>query len=155
MVEELKATEALLDIGISIPLRPLRFRKWKFTPRVTIKRPPLGGLLRIVRLWLKTGATVDMLTGMDERERLEFMSVHGKDVSKMVASMIYSGFASGKLLAPPLAAYLRWRCHPDVLMLACAKFMQLLDSQSFIDIIRSVAVLNVAAPRLSQKGKRS
>jgi hypothetical protein len=155
MIGELEAAEALLDVGISIPLRPLRFGKWKFVPRATIKRPPLGGLLRILRLWLKTGVTVAAMNDFDERQRLEFMSTHGKEVSKMVALMIYSGFFSGKVLAPPFAAYLRWRCHPDVLMLSCAKFMQLIDSKSFIDIIRSAEAINIVAPRLSREKKRS
>lgn len=155
MNEELKATEAILDIGISIPLRPLRFKKWKITPRVTLKRPPLGGLLRILRIWLAMDITVDALMEMDERKRIDFMSNHGKEITKIVSLMICSGFVSGKLLAPPLAAFLAWRCHPEVLFLCCAKFMQLIDSKSFIDIIRSVEAINIVAPRLSQKGKRS
>ena len=155
MVEELKATEALLDIGLSVPLRPLRFKKWKFTPRVTIKRPPLGGLLRILRLWLPMNVQAEEIEKMTERERQVFIEKNGKDVSKMVALMVCSGFMTGKLFSPVLAAIFRWRCHPDVMLLTTVAFMQLHDTKSFMNITRSVSALNVAAPRLGQKKKRS
>ena len=155
MVEELKATEALLDIGVSVPLRPLRFRKWKITPRVTIKRPPLGGLLRILRLWLPMNVQAEEIEKMTERERQVFIEKNGKDVTKMVALMVCSGFMTGKLFSPILAVMLHWRCHPDTLLLTTVAFMQLLDTKSFMNITRSVSALNVAAPRLGQKKKRS
>lgn len=155
MNEELKATDALLDIGISVPLRPLRFRKRQITPRVTIKRPPLGGLLRILRIWLTLNITAEQLEKLDENGRLQFMANHGRAVSKMVALMVCSGFLSGKLFTPALAAFLRWRCHPDSMLYAAGVFMQLQDTKSFTNIIRLIGALNVVAPKLSQKRKRS
>jgi len=155
MVEELKATEALLDVGLSVPLRPLRFKKWKISSRVTIKRPPLGGLLRILRLWLPLNVQAEEIEAMTERERLVFIDKNGKAVSRIVALMICSGFITGKILAPALAAFLRWRCHPDTMLMTTVAFMQLQDTRSFTNITRSVSALNVAAPRLGQKKKRS
>lgn len=154
MNEELKATEALLDIGVSVPLRPIRFRRWKITPRVTIKRPPLGGLLRILRIWLPMAVAPEQIEKMSDRERFGLMEKHGRDVSKMVALMVCSGFVSGKLISPPLAAFLRWRCHPSALLYAASTFMELQDAKSFMLIIRLVAALNVAAPKLSQKNRK-
>lgn len=154
MNEQLKAADALLDIGISIPLRPVRFRKWKWTPRVTIKRPPLGGLLRILRVWLTMDTDTRRLDAMSESERLNFIAANGRALSKMVSLMVFSGKISGGTLAPLLAVLLRWRCHPDVMLYTALQFMQLQDTSSFTDIIRLVEALNVLAPKLSQ-GKRS
>lgn len=155
MNEELKATNALLDIGIALPLRPLRFRKWKRVHRVTMKRPPLGGLLRILRVYFKLHVTPDALNKMSEDDALKFMLKHGKDVSKIVALAVWSGFIGGKIFAPLLAWHLRWRCHPNVLFHAMSEFMNLQDAKSFTIIIRSVSAINVAAPNLSQERKRS
>ncbi|HBG39906.1 MAG TPA: hypothetical protein DDW85_00665 [Porphyromonadaceae bacterium] len=154
MNEQLKATEALLDVGVSVPLRPLRFRRWKITPRVTVKRPPLGGLLRILRIWLRLNVTGEQLDSMSERQRFDFMVKWGKEVYKMVALMVCSSFVSGKLFAPILAFFLRWRCHPDTLLYVVSAFMQLQDTRSFTTIIKSAGALNVTAPKLSQR-KRS
>lgn len=151
MNEELKATEALLDIGVSVPLRPIRFRRWKITPRVTIKRPPLGGLLRILRVWFSFGITADGIDKMEKAEQLRFLGQHGRTVSKFVALAICSGYVSGKVFAPLLAWFLRWRCHPDTLLYTISVFMSLIDAKSFMTIIRSGTALNVAAPSLSQK----
>lgn len=153
MNEQLKAADALLDIGISIPLRPVRIRKWKWTPRVTIKRPPLGGLLRILRVWLTMDTDTKRLDAMSESERLNFIAANGRALSKMVSLMVYSGKISGRMLAPLLATLLRWRCHPDVLLYTALQFIQLQDTSSFTDIIALVEGLNVLAPKASQKGR--
>ncbi len=155
MNEELKATEALLDIGVSVPLRPLRFRKWKLPIRVTIKRPPLGGLLRLLRVWLSLGVTVSGLDKMSRDEELEFMAKHGKTVSRFVALAICNGHISGKLFARPLSWLLRWRCHPDTLLHTMNVFMNLLDTKSFMTITKLGSAINLLAPRMGLKKKRS
>jgi hypothetical protein len=154
MNEEKKATEALLDIGLSVPLRPVRFRKWKWIPRVTIYRPPLGGMLRILQIWFSLNTTVEQLDKMNATERLRFKMGHGRDVSKMVALCICSGFLNGKLFVPMLAWFLHWRCHEETMLYVVTEYMRLQDTKSFTTIIKLVAATNVAAPRVSQR-KRS
>ena len=153
--EQLKAADALLDIGVSVPLRPVRFRKWKRTPRVTIKRPPLGGLLRILRVWIAMDTDTKQLNAMSESERLTFIAANGQALSKMVALMVCSGSVSGRVLAPLMAWVLRWRCHPDTLLYAALTFMNLQDTKSFTSIIASVESINVLEPAKSQGRKRS
>lgn len=155
MREQLKAIDALLDFGVSIPLRPLRFHRWKIAPRVVIRRPPLGGLLRITRIWLSIGIEASVLEKMDAIQQLEFMQKHGRDVIKMVALMVCSGAIEGRILAPILALILKWRCHPDALIQVASVFFDTIDSKSFTTITRSIGALNLAAPRLGQKRKRS
>lgn len=154
MNEQLKAADALLDIGISVPLRPLRFRKWRRTPRVTIKRPPLGGLLRILRVWLAMDVDTKRLETMSENDRLSFIVANGRALSEMVALMIYSGRVSGKLAAPIMALFLRWRCHRDVLFYVALTFFNLLDSKSFMTIIKSAESINLLEPARSRRRKR-
>lgn len=92
---------------------------------------------------------------MDGAERLQFILAHGRAISEFVALTACSGFVSGKLLAPALAWFLRWRCHPDAMLYLVSEFMQLQDTKSFMTIIKLGAAVNIVAPRLSQKGKRS
>ena len=155
MNEQLKATEALLDVGLSVPLLPIRFGRRKWTPRVTIYRPPPGGLLRILRVWLSLCITLEELDLMEHNERLRFKMMNGHKIAKMVALCVCSGFVSGVLFAPILAWYLRWRCHEDTLLNTVAEFIRLQDSKSFTTIIKLVATVNIVAPKMSQKKKRS
>lgn len=155
MKEQLKAIDALLDIGVSIPLRPLKFHRWKIIPRIVIRRPPLGGLLRITKIWLSIGISASELEKMNETQRFEFMQKHGKEVIKMVSLMVHSGRIKGVILAPILAFILKWRCHPDTLIQTASVFFEAIDSKSFTTITRSVGALNLAAPRLGQRKKGS
>ena len=156
MQEQLKATRALLDIGVSVPLRPLRWRSWKWVPRVTMRRPPLGGMIRILKLYLQMNTTSEQLRTMNEEQARAFFVKNARSLSKIVALAVCSGYWSGKLLAPLLAWVLRWRCNPGVLFFATSQLMELLDAKSFTLIIRSIATINLMEPSLSQKkGKRS
>ena len=155
MNEELKAAESLLDIGVSVPLRPLRFRRWKIPVRVTVKRPPLGGLLRILRVWIAMDTDTKQLNAMSESERLTFIAANGRALSKMVSLMVCSGEISGRVLAPLMSWFLRWRCHQDTLLYTVLTFMNLQDTKSFTSIIASVESINVLEPAKSQGRKRS
>lgn len=155
MSEQLKAADALLDLGISIPMKPLKFRKWKFTPRVTMKRPPLGGRIRILRLWLQLDVTVADIEKMNETEQLKFIVDNARTITKMVALMILNRYVSGRLLAPVMAWILRWRVHEDVLLHATLEFMSLQNVQGFLTVIRSAENSNLLSPNLSRAKKRS
>lgn len=55
---ELEAAEALLDVGISLPLFRIRMPWGKgWTWRVVMRRPCLGSQMRIARQFLKLGIT--------------------------------------------------------------------------------------------------
>lgn len=154
MNEQLKATSALLDIGVSIPLRPLRWKRWKWVPRLTMKRPPLGGMLRILKLYLQMDTTSEQLSNMTDEQARAFFVKNARSLSKIVALAVYSGYWSGRLFAPLLAWVLRWRCDSSVLFFATTQLMDLLDAKSFTLIIRSVATINLTAPSLSQKKEK-
>ena len=154
MREQLKATAALLDIGVSLPLRPLRWRRWKWVPRVTMRRPPLGGMMRILKLYLQMNTTSEQLSAMNEEQARAFFVKNARSLSSIVALAVCSGYWSGRLLAPLLAWVLRWRCDTNVLFFATTQLMELLDAKSFTLIIRSIATINLMAPSLSQKNEK-
>lgn len=52
---EFRASGLLLDLGISIPVRPLRFMTKKKRCGITMRTPALGGLIRISRKYCNWG----------------------------------------------------------------------------------------------------
>ena len=84
---QLEASEALLDIGVSVPFKPLRlpFRKKPVYLRMTMKRPRLSGQINIARLYLSLGVTYAEMEAMDKDAQMKFIAEHGKTISKMVA----------------------------------------------------------------------
>ena len=83
---ELEAAEALLDVGILLPL--LRFRLpggRERVLRVTMRRPCLGGQMRIVRHYLKLGITAREWDAFSEDEERAFFDRHAKRLSLILA----------------------------------------------------------------------
>ena len=86
---EIEAAEALLDIGVSLPFFKIPFTRK--VVRLTMKRPCLGGQIRLARLYLRTGITYEEMLEFSKHEELAYMAVHGRRVSKMVALTICRG----------------------------------------------------------------
>ena len=111
---ELEAAEALLDVGILLPL--LRFRLpggRERVLRVTMRRPCLGGQMRIVRHYLKLGITAREWDAFSEDEERAFFDRHAKRLSLILALTICRGYLSGLLLAPVVAWLIRWKVPSD------------------------------------------
>ena len=107
---ELEAAEALLDVGILLPL--LRFRLpggRERVLRVTMRRPCLGGQMRIVRHYLKLGITAREWDAFSEDEERAFFDRHAKRLSLILALTICRGYLSGLLLAPVVTWLIRWK----------------------------------------------
>ena len=58
-----EGAEALLDTGVSVPLKAMRlpFRKSPFVLRVTMKRPCMSGQLKIARTYLSMNVTSEQI----------------------------------------------------------------------------------------------
>ena len=154
---EIEAADALLDVGVSLPLLRVKipFRRNPFQIRLTMKRPCLGNQIRIARLYLETGVTHEEMARFNKHEELAYMALHGGRVSKMVALTICRGKLSGWLLTPVVAWMLRWLVDDLWVQGAIMRFITLLGTKSFMDIIGSVERVNPLAPRTSQKRKGS
>lgn len=152
---EIEAADALLDIGVSLPLLRVKvpFRRKPLVLRLTMRRPNLGSQIRIAKLYLKTGITFEEMSGFDKHEELAYMARHGKTVSLMVALTICRGRISGQLLAPLVAWMLRRMVDDRWVAGAALRFVSLLGTKSFMNIIASAERVNPLMPRTSQ-GKR-
>ncbi len=154
---EIEAAEALLDIGVSLPLLSFRppFRRRPVELRLTMRRPCLGSLIRIARLYMETGVTHEEMEHFNRHEELAFLALHGRRVSEMIALTICRGRLSGWLLTPFVAWLLRRVADDRWLLGASARFVCLMGSKSFMTIIGSVERVNPLRPRTSQKERGS
>lgn len=154
---EIEAADALLDVGVSLPLLRIKipFRRKPFQIRLTMRRPCLGNQIRIAKLYLETGTTHEAMERFNKHEELAFMALHGVRISKMVALTICRGKLSGWLLTPIVASVLRWIVDDRWVQGANMRFISLLGTKSFMNIIGSVERVNPLSPRTSQKRKGS
>jgi hypothetical protein len=145
---EVEVAEALLDEGVWIPIKEFRlpFRKQALRMRVKLKRPCLGGQIRIARLYLKIGVRVEQLKSFDKEEQMRFMSEHGKTVSRIIALTICRGLITGYLFTRIIAWLLRWFVENIYLEASFEKFVVLMGTHSFENIIGSVQKMNPLAP---------
>lgn len=67
--EELRSCELLLDLGVRIPVRPLRWLGRKKKPgSVTIRRPYTGTLIAMSRYYNRIGVDAKVLKGYDTEQ---------------------------------------------------------------------------------------
>lgn len=77
---------ALLDRGVSVPLKDIRLPFCKpLRLRVVMRRPRLGGLMRLAREYLLLGVTAAQIEAFSKEEEMAFIATHGKQVSRMIA----------------------------------------------------------------------
>lgn len=70
-----------MDRGVSVPLKDIRlpFRK-PLRLRVVMRRPRLGGLIRLARVYLSLGVTAEQMNKFTKEEEMAFLVSHGKQV---------------------------------------------------------------------------
>jgi len=154
---ELEASEALLDIGVSVPFKEIKIplTKKRIKLRLTMRRPCLGNQIRIGRQYIKLGTTYDEMKAFDKDQEMEFLAKHGGTVATMVALTICRGFISGWLLTPLMRFIILW-CVPDHFMQgANLHFVSLIGTRNFTNIIRSTEAVNPLKPKLSHGKKGS
>lgn len=146
-VIELMAANALVDGGISLPLKTV-LREKPF--RITMKIPTTRSMIRISELYLKTGVTVDEYQKFDEEQHARFIFLHGKTLSRIVAAGIVRGPVMGRLLNRPVAWLLRELMHPVALAEAWRNILNNISTTSFGTIITSAAMINKMQPLVSR-----
>lgn len=148
---------ALLDWGVSVPLKDIRIPFWKkpLTVRVVMRRPRLGGLMRLARVYLGLGVTAEQMKKFTKEEEMAFLAAHGREVSRMVALTLCRGWISRHLLVGPAAWAVRNWMAPEYLDAAMRNFILLLGTDPFTAIIRSAGKMNPMKLRLSHGRKGS
>lgn len=150
---ETEAAEALLDMGVSLPFFRLPFTRRPV--RLVMRRPCLGSLIRLARLYLGLGVDYEGLRRLSKDEELELLARHGRRLSLMVALTVCRGPWSGALLARPLAWLIRWWMPHAWLLAACRTFVGLLGTRPFMPFIASVERANPMTPSVSRERKGS
>jgi hypothetical protein len=151
--EELKASQLILDLGVAIPLRPLRFLNIKKAGRksIVIRRPYMGGLIRMSEQLMRIGVSHEDMKKFTADANIDFMAKHGKAVSRIVAGAIVRGYLSYKFFSPFVAWWLRWRVHPVFLAEAMFQLVENMDISPFANTIRLAQAMNLMTPRLSRR----
>lgn len=148
--EEYKACKLMLDMGVAIPVRPLKYLYRKKKPcRVVMRTPYAGTVMRINRLYLSLGVTYEELKGYTFEQNASFVAKHGKTISRMVAYTLVRGWLAGLLLNRLVAWWLRWRVHPVMLQEAMFQMLTMLDKGDFPVIIKLAQKMNLMKPNLS------
>ena len=152
-----EGTAALLDRGVSVPLKEvhLPFRKKPFRIRLTLRRPRLGGLMRLARLYLTLGTTADEMQQFTKEQEMAFLAKHGKTLSLMIACMLCRGWWARHLLFRPAAWWIRHYMEPLYIWAVVRHFVLLLGTAPFMSIIRSAETTNPMKLKLSHKRKGS
>ena len=152
-----EGADALLDVGVSVPLKAIRIPFWKnpVELRVTMKRPYLSGQIRFARTYLSMGVTSEQMWNMDKEEEMAFIAEHGEELSRMIAYTICRSWWSRHLLLWPTAWFVRNMMEASYIAGSIKRFVSLMGTDPFIPIIRSAEKTNPMTLRLSQKKKGS
>lgn len=152
-----EAADALLDVGVSVPLKEWRlpFLRQPLRLRVTMRRPRMNGAIRLMRICLGIGVTSHEMESYTPEENMRFMALHGAEVSLMLAYTIARGAVSRRVLPKVIAWLLRELVEERYLMGAYRTFYRLMGTDRFTNIIRSAERMNPMKLRLSQKRKGS
>lgn len=148
-----EGAEALLDAGVSIPLKDLRipFREEPLRLRLTMKRPMLSRQIKIAHAYLTMNTTADELEAMDHEGQMAFLARHGKTLSRIIALTMERWWLPVWLLSWFVRHWMKWEYQKA----AFSQFVLLMGTQSFIPIIRSAEMTNPMKLRLSRGRKGS
>lgn len=154
---EMEGADALLDAGVSVPLKSFRlpFRKKSVEFRVTMRRPCLDGQIRIAKIYLSMGVTSEQMWGFTKEQEMRFLVEHGPKVAKMIALMICRDGLKRRLLLRPMAWAVRHWMSNEHLLGALKRFVTLMGTDPFIPIIRLAERTNPMKLRMSQRKKGS
>ena len=147
-----EAAEALLNVGVSLPLKEFRipFRKRPVVLRITMRRPSMSGQIQVARTYLSMGITSAEMERFTKEEQMKFIAQHGDKVCRMIALTI--GRSS---FVRPLTWFVKHFVRFEYQVAAVRKFVTLMGTDPFIPIIRSAEKTNPMKLRLSQKRKGS
>ncbi|WP_142601900.1 hypothetical protein [Solitalea koreensis] len=117
--------------------------------------PKLGTSLRISRIYLSMGIEDKKLDDLDMNDLLKLQAMHGSKIALLVAHVILNGYWSGKILARPLAAWLKWRMPIRSLYTIMQMVVLHGGTADFLNTIRLTRHLKMTEPNLSQETERS
>lgn len=148
---EIENADVILDVGVSIPLSQIRvpFTKKHLTWRVTMRRPTMGSLMRIAKLYLRMGVKVEELQTMTKEQQFELLANHGDKIAEIVMIAILRDRVRIWLFGGVLKWWLLNYVNDNHLTAINREFAPLYGTAAFGNIIKSVEGANPLAPRMS------
>ena len=146
-----EAADALLDNGVSVPLLTV-FGKML---RVTLRRPTLAAQMSIAREYLSLGVTANDIWGFTKEQEMQFLTVHGRRISKMIALCICRSYLARKLMTPLMSWLVRNFMAHEYMLESVKTFVLLMGTEAFMPIISSAETVNPTVLRLSRTKKGS
>lgn len=148
-----EGAEALLDAGVSLPLKDIRlpFLKRALRLRLTMKRPTMERQIQIAQTYLSMETTLKEFTSLDYNGQMVFLTKHGKKLSRIIALTMGHWWLPISVISWFVRRFMKWEYQKN----AFEQFVTLMGTQSFIPIIRSVELTNPMKLRLSQRKKGS
>ena len=148
-----EGAEALLDAGVSLPLKDIRlpFLKTPLRLRLTMKRPTMERQIQMAQTYLSMETTLKEFTSLDYNGQMVFLTKHGKKLSRIIALTMGHWWLPISVLSWFVRRFMKWEYQKN----AFEQFVTLMGTQSFIPIIRSVELTNPMKLRLSQRKKGS
>ncbi len=145
--------DALLDTGVSLPLYDFRIplRKAPLHLRLTMKRPTLSKQIKIARTYLNMGITSEELQQLDHNGQMRFIAEHGSKLSDLIALTVDSRWLPLWLISWIVRRFVKWEYQKA----AFDKFVSLIGTDPFMNIIRSAEMMNPMKLRLSHGKKGS
>jgi hypothetical protein len=129
-------------------------RKKPVQIRVTVKHPTMGSKIRIDRLFLAMGVTLAQYRAYTMEERMRFRAEQGGRMTRIIALGICRGPVSGYLFSGAVAFFLRWFVEDIYLEAVFEKFIALLGTQSFENIITSLETTVLLSPMNVSREKK-
>lgn len=150
-----EAADALLNRGVSIPLKEFRipFRKRPVKLRVTLKRPYMSGQIELPT-YMSMDVTAEQMAAFTKEEQMRFIAMHGHKISRMIACAICVGPVRRWFLRP-VSWFVRNCVEIRYQVAAAHRFVSLMGTDPFISIIRLAERTNPMKPRLSRQRKGS
>lgn len=154
---QIEAADALLNAGISVPIKEFRlpFKKKPVRLRLIMKRPYMSGQMKIARTYLSMNVKAADMENFTKEQEMAFLVEHGVAISRIIAYTICVGFISQRLFVGLVAWFVRHFVEHRYIMLVFKTFTRLMGSRPFTTIIRSAEMANPLKRRLSHKGKGS
>ena len=148
-----EGAKALLDAGVSLPLKDIRlpFLKRPLRLRLTMKRPTMERQIQIAQTYLSMETTLKEFTSLDYNGQMVFLTKHGKKLSRIIALTMGHWWLPISVISWFVRRFMKWEYQKN----AFERFVTLMGTQSFIPIIRSAEMTNPMKLRLSQRKKGS
>lgn len=147
-----EAAEALLNVGVSLPLKEFKipFRKRPLVLRVTMRRPSMSGQIEVARTYLSMGVSSQEMEKFTKEEQMQFLADNGDKICRMIALTL-----GRTVFSKPLTWFVKHFVRYEYQIAAVRKFVSLMGTDPFIPIIKSAEKTNPMKLRLSQKRKGS